>query len=322
MMVAMSTQRDVAVAALRRYEVSPQRVRLAAESFNSVFRVTTASAVYALRVGPAVQIHPEGTAAVEAAWHRRLRQHGIYVPDVLANTDGEFATWVVGNGYARHKPQVCVLFEWVAGRSLRTCTTERRAATLGRLAARLHQDAAEWLPSGARQVLRADRVLYWQLPDKLATAGARFGAGTLFADAAARAQTVVDWLWQHPPHKPHLLHGDLTPQNVIVSPSHGLVPIDFQDTVLGFEVQDLSITAARLRRFADGGRLIHAFRAGYSELRPWPDISPALFDSLVAARALHQLNLTLNLADVAGLDSYLAGHSERAHAWMQRPTGL
>jgi Ser/Thr protein kinase RdoA (MazF antagonist) len=29
------------------------------------------------------------------------------------------------------------------------------------------------------------------------------------------------------------VHGDLAPQNVIVSPRHGLVPIDFQDTVQG-----------------------------------------------------------------------------------------
>jgi len=311
----------VALQALRHYAVLPERIRLAARSFNSVFRVSTASATYALRVGAEVQIHPLGTATVEATWHRRLRQDGLYVPGVLANTDGEFATRV-GNGCGGREPRICVLFDWVAGRSLRTCTTGRRAAALGRLAARLHQDAAQWSPPGAGQVLRADRVLYWLLPDKLAAAGVRFGFGTLFADAATRAQTVIDWLWRNPQHDPHLLHGDLTPRNVIVSPVHALVPIDFQDTVLGFEVQDLSITASALRRFAGGDRLIDAFRAGYSELRPWPQVSSALFDSLVAARALHQLNLTLNLADVAGLDSYVASHAERAHAWMQRPTGL
>lgn len=317
----MSAQRDVALAALRRYAVSPQRVRLAAESFNSVFRVTTASAVYALRVGAATQIHPAGTAAVEAAWQQRLRQHGVYVPDVLANTDGEFATWV-GNGRAATGQRVCLLFEWVAGRCLRTRLTERRAAALGRLAARLQDDAAEWSPPGGGQVLRADRVLYWQLPDQLAAAGAWFGYGTLFSDAAARAQMAIDWLWQNPPHTPHLVHGDLTPQNVIVSPAHGLVPIDFQDCVQGFDVQDLSITVSALRRFPDGDRLTSAFRAGYSDVRPWPDISAALFDSLVAARALHQLNLTMNIVDKAGLDSYVASHAERARAWLQRPTGL
>jgi Ser/Thr protein kinase RdoA (MazF antagonist) len=298
-----------------------QRVRLAAESFNSIFRVTTASAVYALRVGAALQIHPEGTAAVEAAWHRRLRQQGVCVPDVLPNVDGELAT-LLTDGQAEHGPRVCILFEWVAGRSLRNCMTERRSAALGRLSARLQRDAAEWSPPGAGDVLRADRVLYWQLPDQLALAGSRFGYGTLFADAVARAQPVVDSLWQSPPHPPHLVHGDLSPQNVIVSPLTGLVPIDFQDAVWGFEIQDLSITVAALRRWPEGDLLVGAFRGGYRERRTWPDVSPALFDSLIAARALHQMNLTLNIMDIAGLETYVANHAERARAWMRCPTGL
>ena len=289
--------------------MGPRRVRLAARSFNSVFRVSTATAVYALRVGSALRIHPAGTAAVEAAWHRRLRERGVLVPGVLANTDGELATLVAG--------RVCVLFDWVAGRSLRTCLTERRSAALGALSARLHQDAVAWSPPGALEVLTADRVLYWRLPERLAEAGSRFGYGTLFTDALARAQSAVDALWRYPPHPPHLVHGDLTPANVIAVPHAGLVPIDFQDTVLGLEVQDLSITVAALRRVPDGGRLAAAFRAGYAEGRPWPDVSPGLFESLIAARWLHQLNLTLNTADMDGLDGYVAGHAERVRAWLR-----
>jgi Ser/Thr protein kinase RdoA (MazF antagonist) len=317
----MSEHRGVALEALRSYDVTPQRVRLAAESFNSLFRVTTAAAVYALRVGSVLQIHPEGTAAVEAAWHQRLRQRGVCVPDVVANTDGELAT-AVTDGRPEHESRVCILFEWVAGRSLRTRLTQQRSAALGRLSARLQQDGAAWSPPGAADVLRADRVLYWRVPDQLAAAGSRFGFGTLFVDAAARAQSVVDSLWQSPPHPPHLVHGDLTPRNVIVSPQNGLVPIDFQDTVWGFEVQDLSFTVAALRRWPNGDRLTEAFRAGYSECRAWPDVSPALFDSLLAARSLQQMNLTLNLTDIGELESYVADHAERARAWMRRPAGL
>ncbi len=310
----------MAYEALRHYDVAPQRVRLAAESFNSIFRVTTAAAVYALRVGAVLQIHPEGTAAVEAAWHRRLRQRGVRVPDVLANTDGEFAT-LVPDSRAEHPSRVCILFEWVAGRSLRSCLTVRRSAELGRLSARLHQDAAAWSPPGAEDVLRADRVLYWRLPQRLSAAGSRFGFGTLFTDALARAQMAVDSLWQSPPHPPHLVHGDLSPQNVIVSPQNGLVPIDFQDTVQGFEIQDLSITVAALRRRPSGDRLADAFRSGYAEGRPWPDVSPALFEALIIARGLQQMNLTLNITGADGLEGYVAGHAERVRAWMRSPAG-
>ncbi len=41
--------------------------------------------------------------------------------------------------------------------------------------------------------------------------------------------------------------------------------------------------------------------------------------ALVAARGLHQLNLTLNGTDMAGLDGYVAGHAERVRAWMRLP---
>ncbi len=298
MMSAVPGHRDVALEALRRYEVSPQSVRLAAESFNSVFRVTTASAAYALRVGAVSQIHPEGTAAVEAAWHRRLREQGVCVPDVVPNVDGDFAT-LIPDGQA-HRPRACILFDWVAGRSLRGCVTERRSAALGRLSARLQEDAAAWSPPGAESVLLANRVLYWQLPERLSVAGPRFGFGTLFVDALARAQAVVDTLWQSPQHPPHLVHGDLSPQNVIVSRLNGLVPIDFQDTVRGFELQDPSITVTALRRWPHSDRLVEAFRRG----------------------GLHQMNLTLNLADINRLESYAAAHAARVQAWMRCPSGL
>jgi Ser/Thr protein kinase RdoA (MazF antagonist) len=317
----MSGERDVALEALQRYDVVPRKVTFAAESFHSIFRVATASAVYALRVGPAAPIHPEGTSAVEVAWLRRLHHHGVRVPDVVANVDGEFTT-VVRDGSAGHGDRACVLFGWVAGRSLRSRMTGRQSAALGRLSARLHQDASAWSPAGAAGVLRADRVLYWQVPEQLSAAGSRFGFGTLFPDAVARAQSVVGSLWRSPPHPPHLVHGDLTPSNVIVTPHSGLVPIDFQDVVTGFEVQDLSITVSALRRRPDGARLADAFRSGYGECRPWPDVSPALFESLTIARVLHTMNLTLNFVDPAGLESYVTDRAERIRAWMRCPTGL
>lgn len=182
-------------------------------------------------MGPALQIHAAGTSAVEAAWHRRLGQQGAGVPGVLANADGELET-VVPDGRAGHGSRACVLFEWVAGRSLRTRMTGRSAAALGRLSARLHQDAAAWSP-GAGDVLAADRV----------------------------------------------------------------------------------------RRWPDGDRLADAFRGGYGECRPWPDASPALLESLIAARALHTMNLTLNITGITGLDSYVADHAERIRAWMRCPAG-
>ena len=40
----------------------------------------------------------------------------------------------------------------------------------------------------------------------------------------------------------------------------------------------------------------------------------ALFDSLIVARGLQQMNLTLNVTDVDGLESYVAAHAGRVKA--------
>jgi Ser/Thr protein kinase RdoA (MazF antagonist) len=202
---------------------------------------------------------------------------------------------------------------------LRTRLTGRTAAALGRLAALLHRDAEAWRQPRP-DVLVADRVLYWRLPDRLTSPD--LGFGSVFGDALERAQTVVEHLWRHPPHQAHLVHGDLSPANVVVTRDGTLVPIDFQDLVWGFDMQDIAITVAVLRRAADGQRLVDAFRQGYTSLRSWPDMPPALLESLVVARLLNQINLTLHLHDAAGLADYLPARAERLRAWLRSPSGV
>ena len=87
-------------------------------------------------------------------------------------------------------------------------------------------------------------------------------------------------------------------------------------------MQDLAITVAVLRRAPAGQRLVDAFREGYTTLRPWPDMPPALLDSLVVARLLNQINLTLNLHDAADLLDYLAVRAERLRGWLRSPSGV
>ena len=249
---------------------------------------------------------------MESAWLSRLRANGIFVPLVVPNRDGRPET-AVGAG---PKARECVLFEWVRGRSLRRQLTRPAAERLGRLAARLHEDATDWEMATPPSVLAADRVLYWRLPRELPSAGAPYG--NLFDDALGRAEADIDALWRDPPHPPHLLHGDLTPSNVLVSPSHGLVPVDFQDLVWGFDVQDLAITVAELER-AENAAIIAAFRRGDEAARTWPGVSPAMFQSLIVARRLHTVNLTLAALGSAEREPYLAQHATRLRMWMASP---
>ncbi|WP_166678581.1 phosphotransferase enzyme family protein [Kribbella voronezhensis] len=277
----------------------------AAESFNTVYRVEAAEGTFALRVGPVLRIHAEGTARAEAAWQRALVADGLAVPDVVLASSGE--PMVVVND-ADGRPRTCVLFTWIRGRSLRTRLGPARARMLGQLMARLHtfvlRDA---------DVLRADKVLYWLLPDRLGDVPTH---GKALSEARNSVQALIDELWTD--RTPQLIHGDLTPANVIEAPGLGPVPIDFQDLVLGFPEQDISITLAAFGRRDDRTAMTEAFRDGYSTIRSWPDISDTMMSGLIVARGLHQLNLSLATATGPLPQDYLDYHGTRAQAWLAR----
>jgi Ser/Thr protein kinase RdoA (MazF antagonist) len=205
-----------------------------------------------------------------------------------------------------------MLFQWIGGRRLLNAMSSARAYQLGWLAAVLH-DHAEATTSGVPpKVLVADRVLHWLVDDRLDELAP--GYGELFREALDRTQQTLDALWSHPPHAPHLIHGDLTSSNVIVQRDN-LVVIDFQDLVWGLEIQDLAITLRSLSRSHGGGALLGPFRSGYEQIRPWPQLEPDLVDTLTAGRWLHQLNLGLNLRR-PGLDQMTLDIAQLVGSWM------
>lgn len=204
-----------------------------------------------------------------------------------------------------------MLFRWVLGKPLSESMSTARAEEMGRLAARLHEHAAATAPQEAPSVLVADRVLYWRVENRL---GALASSGSLISEAMDRAGCVLAEVWADPPHRPHLIHGDLTPNNVMVSEG-STVPIDFQDLVWGLEMQDLAISLSSFGRFDEAEALRERFRIGYSAVRPWPELDPKTLRALVVARLLHQLNLALTLRK-AGLDRFVTRAEALIGEWM------
>ncbi len=304
---SIDEDREVALAALRRFPVEVRRVTRVTRSFNTVYRVEASEGTYALRVGPQLQIHAAGTAEAEATWQSSLYSDGLAVPDVVRSSSGEPVVHVNdADGQAR----TCVLFTWIRGRLMRTRLDASRARKLGQLMARLHERGADRRDDG---VLVADKVLYWLLPDRLGDVPQH---GKVLVEARDSVQSVIDDLWGRPGRSPQLLHGDLTPANVIEVPGVGPVPIDFQDMVLGFPEQDISYTLASFIRHPDRDALTEAFTDGYSELRAWPDASPQVMRGLIVARGLHQLNLSLATAEGPLPQDYLDFHATRAQTWL------
>lgn len=299
--------------ALEQYGLGDARVSLLERTFNTLFRVVDARGhKTALRVGARERIHTDETEAVETAWLTALRaETDIDAPLPTVNESGSFLTTVAAPGVP--EPRVCVLFEWVRGRRLGDAIRPDLMVTAGELLARLHEHGAGFERGRPQAVIVADNVASFRLPDLIPRDDAEHGA--LFADAIDRAQGALDALWARPPHPPHILHGDFHPDNILVWRNR-LTPLDFQDVLWGFEIQDVSMTIVALERFPDTTDLAAAMRAGYERVRPWPAADTELLADLVAARHLSVLNLGYNLQR-PDYTAFAAHHTAWLREWME-----
>jgi Ser/Thr protein kinase RdoA (MazF antagonist) len=305
--------RALARDALAAYDISVVRVSYVAQSFNTVFRVDGADgSTYALRVSPNLRIHADGCEAVEAVWVAALRRDtGLPVPQVIPTRDGSPIASIGRPGVPGVR--TCVLFEWVGGRPLRHRMRVPLVRKVGALTAVVHEHGASYsaeLPAGA---LVADRVLYFRARDRLDELGPRYGS--VLREAVDRAQRALDALWRDPPHRPHLLHGDVQPGNVMVHRGE-VVLIDFQDLIWGFEIQDALIALCALERSDDVLVWVEAFRSGYESVRPWPAADAETIGAVLAARHLNVLNFGLSLRQ-PGLDPFTARHADPVVGWMR-----
>jgi Ser/Thr protein kinase RdoA (MazF antagonist) len=193
------------------------------------------------------------------------------------------------------------------------------AHATGAIAARVHEHehGAGYVTERPAGALAADRVLYFRAPNRLAELHAAYG--NALDEGLVRAQDALDELWRHPPHPPHLLHGDVQPGNVMISRGR-VTLIDFQDLIWGFEIQDLTFALLALGPFDDRAALRAAFRAGYETVRPWPDADPAAVAAITAARHLNIVNYCLSM-DRIDLGGLMTRHAEPVAEWMSSPAG-
>ena len=89
-----------------------------------------------------------------------------------------------------------------------------------------------------------------------------------------------------------ILHGDLHQWNVRNSRGR-LSPIDFEDLMLGWPVQDIATTLYYFpsERYA---ALRAAFQAGYTRRASWPERVPGEINSFMAARGVGLANFVLH----------------------------
>lgn len=287
--------RRLAWNALSFYDLDVTQLRLITNDMNGIFRVDTRDRRKAiLRISLPEGGHTREHVAAEMDWLAALaRDTTLSVPRPLPARDGALVVEAAATGVP--EPRLCAVFSWVPGSDLAEAMTLENIAGLGELMAGLHAHALTYQPPAGLALLRFDRV--FPFPEPVVLFDEAFahllppGRRAVFERAVAWAQDSIDRL-QTSGEPMRILHGDLHQWNV--RNARGVLsPIDFEDLMLGWPVQDIATT---LYYFDDEtfAQQRAAFQSGYIRRSPWPERRPGEIDSFIAARGLGLANFILN----------------------------
>ena len=287
--------RVLALNALTHYALDVACLRLVSNDLNGIFRIDTSDGrKFILRVTLPEGGHIIDHVTAEMDWLAALaRDTNLSVPCPLPAKDGNMV--VEASAVGVPQPRLCVIFSWVPGKNLVEDMSPANIARLGELMAKLHNHALTYQPPAELSVLHFDRV--FPFPEPVVLFDAPYASlfpperRAVYKQAIAWAQESIDLLIAGG-EPMRILHGDLHQWNVRIT--HGLLsPIDFEDLMLGWPVQDIATT---LYYFPDEdyARLRDAFREGYIRRSAWPERHPGEIDSFIAERGVELANFILN----------------------------
>ena len=293
--------RGLAFNALKHYDLEVSRLSLITNSVNGIFRLDTRSGgKWILRVSLPEGGHSIEHVEAEMDWLEALSNDtSLSVPRPFPARNGRLVIQAKAPGVP--EPRLCAVFSWVPGTDLARHISPTTMAGLGELAARLHQHALTYAPSPKHSLLRFDKVFLF--PEPVILFEKQFATlftpqrRMIFQKAVDWAQDSIDQL-KASGEAMRIVHGDLHQWNVRFS--HGVLsPIDFEDLMWGWPVQDIATTLYYLMDMETFPTLRAAFQEGYTRQTDWPERHVGEIDSFIAARGLGLANFVLNYPDPA-----------------------
>ena len=286
--------RAIAERALDEWDICATELELISISENTVFRVNTAGGeTYVLRIHR-LGYHSLAELNSEQQWTRALKRAGIGVPLPQLTRDGRgYATIPVpGSTEMRHVG----LVEWFEGVPLASIMAKAADMgalalhfdQLGRIAARIHNQAVRWrIPEDfQRHAFDADGLMgetpfwgpFWVLPELKATEREH-----ILNARHAIHRTLSDYGKERCTYS--LIHADLHPHNLLVNGDR-LHVIDFDDAGFGWHQYEIAVAldAYRSPRHFDSAR--DALVAGYRSERALSDGAIELLPMFLLTRSL------------------------------------
>ena len=263
---------EAAAGAVAEFGFVSRDLELVSHYVNTVFRLTTASGSYVVRVHRSVDRTAREVAG-ELAWLDALaREKGIRVPRVRRTRDGQAIVMVSVPEDSRKLP-VTVL-DWMPGWSISAEKESHHFEKLGRMTAALHRHARAWRPRAklerprydSRNVFQAD--LPARITEALGTARAP-PVNAALSTLQARLQKAEEQLGTGADVF-GFIHGDLSFGNVLFD-KESAVPIDFDDCGFGYYLHDLAVPlAGAFGQRAGFKERYDTFVAGYRQILGLP----------------------------------------------------
>jgi len=280
--------------ALTHFGVEPTQIKLVGTFTNILYRArATDGTPYALRICSPAWRTPEDTRS-EVMWLQALADEpDIPAPVPVLTLAGEPYALASGDGIP--EPRRCTLTSWLPGTPLGRRLTPENLVKMGALFARLHRHGAAFSPPIGFTTRR------------MASYIARDEADVLFSDACLAAMDAhtrdvllgtrdivlkaFEDLYADPTDL-RVIHNDLWHDNIKVYRGR-LYPLDFEDTVWGYPVQDLAMALQDLITDVAPGLYepyARALREGYQAIAAWPEAYSGQIDQFRAGRILWVAN--------------------------------
>ena len=287
--------RQLAWRALEQYTLDVVGLRLVTNDLNGIFRVDTRpGGKYILRISLPRKECQRDSVTAEMDWLAALRRDTVLsVTAPVPARDGRLFVESAAPGVP--EARLCAIFSWAPGTDLARHLTVENAQKLGALCASLHQHAQNYRPPAGLRLLSHDRV--FPFPEPVILFEDRYAAWfpparrRIFEQAIAAWQAAIDRL-QASGESMRLLHNDLHQWNIRIYRGK-LTPIDFEDLMLGWPVQDVAISFYYIFDRPDYPELRQAFQAGYCQVSPWPERYPGEIEALIAGRGMDLVNFIL-----------------------------
>lgn len=286
--------RQLAIDALQQYDLDVRRVSLLGMFTNCMFRVDTQDRnSYVLRI-----CEPGWRTLVdlqsEIAWLKALANDDeIHAPVPQAAHDGK--TIVMATSSCLPEPRRCMLMSWVPGVPLGRRLTPTNIFKMGILFARLHAFSAHFTPPPgftdrkmSQVFAREEEVCLWENECQDAFSSCN---RLIFEQTWERVLAAYQDLYANPAGL-RVIHHDLWHDNIQIYRGR-LFPVDFEDTVWGYPVQDLAMALQDLMndvRPEEYEPYYTALRSGYESLSAWPETVPGQIDTFRAGRMIWVAN--------------------------------